>query len=94
MNLTPSLEAMIEQMMATGEYDGPGAVLADALHLLEERARRRNQLRELLAADEEDESTGNVAEPTPELWQEIQQSARRRAQAGESPSAHVCPVVA
>ena len=36
MNLTPSLEAKIEQMMATGDYDDPEAVLTEALRLLAE----------------------------------------------------------
>jgi putative addiction module CopG family antidote len=94
MNLTPSLEAKIEQMMATGDYDDPEAVLTDALRLREERGRRRVRLLELLAEGEEDELNGNVVELTPELWEEIWQAARRRAQADERPSADVWPGVA
>ncbi len=91
MILTPQLEAKIEELMATGDYDDPEAVLTKALHLLEERDRRLAQLRELLAEGEEGKSRGNAVEFTPELWEEIKQSARRRAVAGEKPSPHVCP---
>ncbi len=89
--VTPQLEAKIEQLVASGHFADAGDVIDKAVQLLEERERKLARLRELLAEGEEDERNGNVIELTPELFEEIKQSARRRAQAGEKPSAHVCP---
>lgn len=89
--VSPKLEAKIEELIASGEYADAGDVIDKAVELLEERERKLTRLRQLLAEGEEDELNGNLIDFTPELWEEIKESARRRAQAGEMPGAHVCP---
>ena len=89
--VSPKLEAKIEELIASGEYADAGEVIDKAVELLEERERKLTRLRQHLAEGEEDELNGNLVDFTPELWEEIKESARRRARASEKPGAHVCP---
>ena len=90
LHLTPELEARIDSMVALGDYPDPVAVIADALRLLELRAHRQ-RLAELLAVGEAQEQRGEVIEYTPDVHARTRDAARRRAQAGETPSPDVCP---
>ena len=89
--VSPQVELRIQQIVASGNYSDAADVIAKAVHLLEERERKLVRLRELLAEGEESERNGNLVELTRERFEEIKESARRRAEAGERPSPHVCP---
>ena len=89
--VSPKVEAKIEELIASGRFVDAGDVIDKAVQLLEEHERKLVRFRGLLAEGEEDERNGNLIELTPARWEEIKESARRRALAGEKPSAHVCP---
>src|SRR5215217_447613 len=72
--LTPELEALIEEILATGRYADAGDVIEQAVRQLEERERRQRlqaSVAEGFAAIER----GEGVELTPELWEEIEREA-------------------
>jgi putative addiction module CopG family antidote len=89
--LTPRLEAKVEELLATGRYADAGEVVDRAVSLLAARERGLEELRALLAVGEEQEERGDVVEFTPELFEEIKRNAHERAKAGDTPSPDVCP---
>jgi antitoxin ParD1/3/4 len=89
-SLTPQLEAMIQERVASGRYTDASEVVAEAMRLLEERE-RLDHLRSLLAVGMEKAKRGELVELTPELMAEIAQRARERVWRGEAPDPDVCP---
>lgn len=85
--LAPQLEAIIQAKVEAGLYADADAVLREALRLLNERDHRLQRLRDALA----DGERGEAVPLTPELLEELDQSAIRRAEAGEQPHPDVCP---
>jgi putative addiction module CopG family antidote len=85
--IAPDIGARIRDKVESGGYPDAEAVLREAMQLLEERDRKRAWLLEALAKGEE----GEAVEFTPERAEQLFQSARRRAQAGERPSPDVLP---
>jgi putative addiction module CopG family antidote len=85
--IAPDIEAKIRDKIETGNYTDPNAVLREAMALLEERDRKHAWLLEALAEGEK----GEAIEFTPELREELFQSALRRAKAGERPNPDVLP---
>jgi antitoxin ParD1/3/4 len=79
MCLTPQLEAMIRERVASGRYNNASEVVREALHLLDERD-RLERLRSLLAVGLEDERRGELVEFTPELLEDIYRRAEERFQ--------------
>lgn len=88
--LTPQLEAMIRERVASGRYSDASEVVGEALRLLEERE-RLDHLRSLLAVGMEQAKRGELVELTPELMDEIAERARERVRRGEEPAPDVCP---
>jgi antitoxin ParD1/3/4 len=78
-SLTPQLEAMIQEQVASGRYSTASEVVREALRLLEERDRLEH-LRSLLAVGREDERRGDLVEHTPELLEDIYRRAEERFQ--------------
>jgi len=89
-SLTPQLEVMIQERVASGRYSDASEVVAEALRLLEERE-RRDHLRSPLAVGMEQAKRGELVELTPELMDEIAERARERVRRGEAPDPDVCP---
>jgi antitoxin ParD1/3/4 len=89
-SLTPELEAMIRQRVASGRYNDASEVVQEALRLLEERDRMQH-LRSLLEVGLEDERRGDVVTFTPELFEEIDRRVAEMFQRGEEPDPDVCP---
>jgi antitoxin ParD1/3/4 len=89
-SLTPQLEAMIRERIASGRYNNANEVVREALRLLDERDRLEH-LRSLLAVGAEDERRGDLVEFTPELLEGIYRRAEERFQRGEEPDPDVCP---
>jgi putative addiction module CopG family antidote len=85
--IAPDIEAQIRDKVETGTYLNAEAVLREAMQLLDERDRKRAWLLEALAEGEK----GEAIEFTPERAEQLFQSARRRAKAGERPSPDVLP---
>ncbi len=62
-SLTPQLEELVQQKVATGRYNNASEVVREALRLMEERDQEREaRLRELRVAVQEGENSG-PAEP-------------------------------
>jgi antitoxin ParD1/3/4 len=89
-SLTPQLEAMIQERVASGRYSDASEVVAEAMRLLEERE-RLDHLRSLLAAGEADERQGNLVDYTPEFMDDIYQEAEDLFRLGALPDPDVCP---
>jgi len=89
-SLTPQLETMIRQHVASGRYNNASEVVRDALRLLEDHERRQ-QLRSLLAVGLEQERQGELVEFTPEREDEIDRRAEERFRRGDLPDPDVCP---
>jgi antitoxin ParD1/3/4 len=88
--LSPELEALVNQKVASGAYGDASEVVADALRRMEDRE-RREWLREAVALGIQDIERGNTVVMTSELREEMIQNAIRRASAGEKPSEDVTP---
>lgn len=89
-SLTPQLEAMVRQQVASGRYNNASEVVRDALRLLEEHERAEH-LRSLLAVGLEQERRGELVKFTPELAKDIHRRAGEAFRRGEKPKPDVCP---
>ncbi len=77
-SLTPQLEELIQQKVASGRYGNASEVVREALRLLEERDQEREaKLQALRAAIEEGENSGSV-EPWEGAEAIIQKARARR----------------
>ena len=85
--LNPRVEARIRQRIVEGPYRDVESVLDEALALLEDRDRRLQHLRELLAEGEK----GEPIPYTPELLEEIDREVDERIRRGDRPNPDVCP---
>ena len=88
--LTPELEVMIQQRVASGRYNDASEVVREALRLLEEHEKMEH-LRSLLAIGLEQARRGELVEFTPELMEDIRRRAHERFLRGEEPDPDVCP---
>ena len=87
--LSPQSEELIRQQVEAGVYDDASDLIEDALKLLYDPGRfaaLQAAIEVGLAADEAED-----VEFTPELFEEIQQNARRLADEGYIPNPDVCP---
>ena len=85
------VEAAIRRMVESGRYSDSVAVVREAVQTLEEIERQRADLRAKIQIGIDQADRGELVEWTPELREQIRQSARRRAQLGERPNPDVCP---
>jgi antitoxin ParD1/3/4 len=79
--LTPQLEALIQQKVATGRYRDANAVLSEALELLEERD-RHEELRAAIAVGAEAAERGELVDYSPGFLEELRQEAKQLAREG------------
>ena len=87
--MSPQVEAKIEQLVASAHYVDAGDVVDKAVQLLEENERQLDELRTKLQVGLDAIARGDVHEYTPELREQIRRSAGLRAQPSERPSADV-----
>lgn len=69
--LSPEHEAIVDRILATGEYRDAGEVITAALRLLEERDRRLRWLRAEVQKGLDQFERGEFIEYTPALLEEI-----------------------
>ena len=87
--LSPQIEAKIEQLVASGQYADAGEVIDEAVRLLAERDHTRMlQLQAMVRAGFE---SGEAVELTPELMDEIERQAEEAFQRGDMPNPHALP---
>jgi antitoxin ParD1/3/4 len=89
-SLTPQLEAMIRERVASGRYNNASEVVREALRLLEERE-RLDHLRSLLAVGLEQAERGELIEFTPEYLEALDRRVEERLRRGDEPNPDVCP---
>ena len=87
-SLTPQLEAMIREQVASGRYNNASEVVRDALRRMEAREQKLIRLRGLL---QEGLDSGEPIEWTPERHGEILARAKAAVARGERPKPDVCP---
>jgi antitoxin ParD1/3/4 len=91
-SLTPHFEAMIREKVESGRYTSSSEVVREALRLLEQRDREREEaLRAALAVGIAASDRGDVVEWTPALHAKLFREGRDAALAGEQPKPDVCP---
>jgi antitoxin ParD1/3/4 len=91
-SLTPQLEALVRDKVASGMYNNASEVIREALQLLDEHERVRFEaLRFALKVGYEQAERGEVRALTPELLAEIDRNVASKARAGQKPKADVCP---
>jgi antitoxin ParD1/3/4 len=88
--LTPQLEELIKDKVASGDYDDASAVIREALELLEERD-QRERLLAALAIGQQQLDRGDVVEYTPGLLEQIRQEAKESARNGQPMDPDVLP---
>jgi antitoxin ParD1/3/4 len=81
--LTPEHEAVVDRIVASGQYDDPEQVIDEALHLLEERERRLQWLRAELQIGLDQEARGELIDFTPEHFEELKRRALENARQGK-----------
>lgn len=89
-SLTPQLETMVRERVASGRYNNASEVVREALRLLDDRERRQH-LRSLLAVGLEEERRGELVAFTPGLMDTIEREAEAAYQRGDLPDPDVCP---
>lgn len=87
----PDIEQTITKLVESGRYRDSEAVLREAVRLLDEHERRTDVLRAKLQIGIDEADRGELIPWTPELRDQIVQSALRRAALGEEPDPDVCP---
>ena len=88
--LSPHLEALIQEKVASGEYPAATDVVADALRLLDDRD-RLVRLRAAIAVGDAQIARGEVIEVTPAFWEHLDREVDDRLRRGEQPNPDVCP---
>jgi antitoxin ParD1/3/4 len=80
--LTPQHEAVVDRIVASGQYDDPDQVIDEALHLLEERQQRLESLRAEFQIGLDQEARGELIDWTPDFMEQLMQEADERSRLG------------
>ncbi|MGH2535443.1 MAG: type II toxin-antitoxin system ParD family antitoxin [Thermomicrobiales bacterium] len=81
-SLTPRLETMVRQKVASGRYNNASEVVREALRLMEERDRLK-EFRTSLAVGEEQIKRGGGIEWTPDVMERLKREAAENARRGK-----------
>lgn len=91
-NLTPRLEAMIREKVASGLYNNSSEVVREALRLLDQQEQlQRERLRAAIVIGMDEIARGEGVEYTPELRDKIRREADRMLRDGDALDPDVCP---
>lgn len=89
--LPPQTEAEILDLIESGGYDDATQIVVQAVHQFAQREQALVDLRAKIQVGIDQADRGEFAEFTAERSAELFESAKRRLDAGELPSADVCP---
>ncbi|MEA2593940.1 MAG: Bacterial antitoxin of ParD toxin-antitoxin type system [Thermomicrobiales bacterium] len=89
--LTPQHEALIDQIVASGQYDDPDQVVTEALRQLATREQQVQDLRSKLRIGLDELDRGEGVEWTPELVEQLSREADEMYRRGDQPDPDVCP---
>jgi antitoxin ParD1/3/4 len=87
----PDIEATINKLVESGRYSDPIDALREAVRLLEERERQREELIAKLQVGIDQADRGEVDEWTPELRDRLIREADEMYLRGEEPDPDVLP---
>ncbi|MGI8486713.1 MAG: hypothetical protein ACR2OU_20950 [Thermomicrobiales bacterium] len=90
LQLSPTIEARISEMVAKSDYTDVDAMLDEALSLLSEHE-KLIRLRAMIAIGAEQAEHGEVVEYNQAFRDEVKRSALQRFATGEKPHPDVCP---
>ena len=91
-SLTPQLEEMVREKVASGRYNNASEVIREALRLLDDHERIRHEAFRAAANKGYAElDRGEGALFTPELREHMHQNAMKKAREGRKPNPDVCP---
>lgn len=79
--LTPKTEALIEEMISTGNYVDASEVIEQAVRFLEAHERKQRLIRSVSAAREAVDR-GEFYEDTDEFWESLERDADERDRQG------------
>lgn len=88
--LTPQVEEIVRDILATGHYHDADAVIEEAVLRLEDE-RKLAALRASLDEAEAEVARGEFARFTPELVAEMNRTAQQMLRDGRKPDPDVCP---
>lgn len=89
-NLTPQLEELVRQKVASGLYNNASEVIREALRVLDEHGRVRHEaLRDAIAIGYAQSERDEVRPLTPELRAEIERNVEQKIATGQRPKADV-----
>jgi Arc/MetJ-type ribon-helix-helix transcriptional regulator len=80
--LSADLQAKVDDLLATGDYDSPECVIDASLNLLRRRDEQIRWLRDALREGEEDELRGDTVAWTPDLMDRLMAEADERSRLG------------
>ncbi len=89
--LPPQTEAEIQGLIASGGYDDATEIVVQAIHQFAQREQSLADLRAKIQIGLDEIERDEIIRFTPERSAQLLESARRRLEAGEHPSADVCP---
>jgi putative addiction module CopG family antidote len=81
-HLTPEAEALIQQLLAQGDYDNPEAVVEEALQTLVERDKLA-RLQAAIAVGDEQASQGRVIPWTPDFLDRLKRQSTEHVRLGK-----------
>lgn len=80
--LTPQHEAVLDRIVATGEFEDANQAIGEALNLLEERGQRMQRLRAELQIGLDQEERGDLIDWTPDFMDQLIHEADERSRRG------------
>jgi putative addiction module CopG family antidote len=89
--LPADLEASIQEKVERGDFPDAGAVIREAMRLLDAEEQQLKLLRAKLLSGLDQIDRGEWAPFTPELMARIRQEAQDRYRRGDQPNPDVCP---
>jgi antitoxin ParD1/3/4 len=89
--LSPDIEARIQQKVAAGAFPDADEVIREAMRLLDMQERQLEVLRAKLQSGLDQLDRGEGIPLTPELVEEMRRKAEDRFRRGDRPNPDVCP---
>ena len=91
MQIPADIEARIQQKLAEGFFSDADEVIREAMRLLDQQDRQREEFRAKFRSGLDQLDRGEGIPFTPELMSRIRQEVAERYRRGEQPNPDVCP---
>ena len=84
LKFTSDVESRLTELVRSGDFADENDAINQAILLLEERQRKLEHLREIVAEAQQEVAAGHTVLATPELFRTIREEAIRSIDAGEN----------